>query len=261
MSPLRHIVRIAAVLAIFAPFPAALAAGAETAGASPAMSKTQVERIVHDYLLAHPEILQEMAEALRTKQAQAADAQRAAVFAKNRKAIFDSPLQVTLGNPHGDVTLVEFFDYNCPYCRQSLAETDALLKSDPKLRLVLKEFPILSPASKEAAEVAVAVNRIAPEKYLAFHRALLSGTTEAGGATAMKAAQDLGISAAALSKELATPDISKPIEQAFNLARDLGIDGTPTYVIGHSVMAGAIGLNALKAAIANMRACGKAACS
>jgi protein-disulfide isomerase len=231
------------------------------AAADQAMTKSQVETIVHDYLLAHPEMLQEMASALQMKQQHAADLQRSTAFAKEHAALYNSPLQVVLGNPKGDVTLVEFFDYNCTYCRHALDDTNALLKSDPNLRFVLKEFPVLSAASKEAAEVAVAVNRIAPQKYLAFHRALLGSNQEATGAVAMAAAEKLGISKSALAKELASPSIDKPIAQALDLARKLSIDGTPTYVIGHTVMSGAVGLAALKSAVANMRACGKAICS
>ena len=224
-------------------------------------TKAEVEQIVHNYLLEHPEMLQEMASALQMKQQHEADLQRSSVFTEDHDALFDSPLQVTLGNPKGDVTLVEFFDYNCTYCRHALEDTNALLKSDPKLRFVLKEFPVLSQASKEAAEVAVAVNRIAPEKYLAFHRALLGSDAEATGASAMAVATGLGIDKAALAKELASPTIDRPIRQSLQLARALSINGTPTYVIGQTVLPGAVGLDALKTAVANMRTCGKAICS
>jgi protein-disulfide isomerase len=257
MPSLRHApLTLAAAALAFAT--TALPAAAD--GAKP-LTKADVEKIVHDYLMENPQILRDMSMALQAKDRAAADTRRTKVFSAEHKAIFDAPGDAVVGNPHGDVTLVEFFDYNCPYCRHALEDTNALLKSDPKLRIVLKEFPVLTPGSREAARVGLAVAHEAPGKYLAFHRALLGSDQPVDGDAALKAAERLGISKAKIAADLALPLTKQPIDRNMELANKLAIDGTPTYVIGQSVMPGAVGLDTLKTAIANMRACGKAVCS
>jgi protein-disulfide isomerase len=235
---------------------------AAAADAAKPLTKAEVERIVHDYLVQNPQILREMSAALQAKDQADASAKRSAVFASESKAIFHAPGDAVVGNPKGNVTVVEFFDYNCPYCRHALDDTNALLKSDPELRFVLKEFPVLTPGSREAAKVALAVEREAPGKYLAFHRDLLGSGKPVDGDTALKVAERLGISKAKIAADLASPAVTEqPIDLNMQLADKLSIDGTPTYIIGRAIMPGAVGLDALKAAITNMRACGKAVCS
>ena len=137
----------------------------------------EIEKIIKDYLLKHPEVLQEAMAELEKRQA-VAEAEKARSAVKNHsEAIFNSPRQVTLGNPQGDVTFVEFFDYNCGYCKRALDDMNALMAKDPKLKVVLKEFPVLGPGSTEAAKVAVAVRMQdkTGKKYLDFHQKLLSG--------------------------------------------------------------------------------------
>jgi protein-disulfide isomerase len=238
-----------------------LADGRAVAAGTTTLTEDQIKTIVHDYLLQNPQILREMSDALQAKDRATANVKRSSVFAEHRREIFHAPGDAVLGNPKGDVTVVEFFDYNCPYCRHALEDTNDLLKSDPKLRFVLKEFPVLSEGSREAAKVAVAVAREAPSKYLAFHRALLGSDQPADGDVALKVAEGLGISKAKLASDLAAPSITQPIAATMRLADMLSIDGTPTYVVGDSVLPGAVGLATLKSAIANVRACGKAVCS
>ncbi|HVV93249.1 MAG TPA: DsbA family protein [Hyphomicrobiales bacterium] len=237
---------------------AALPAAAEDARP---LTKPEIEKIVHDYLVQNPQILREMSDALQAKDQAEAQTRRAKVFADERYAIFHGPGDAVVGNPKGDVTVVEFFDYNCPYCRHALDDTNALLKSDPNLRFVLKEFPVLTPGSREAAKVALAVVHEAPGKYLAFHRELLGSGQPVDGDAALKVAEKLGISKARIAADLATPVTQTPIDNTMKLASELSIDGTPTYIVGNTVMPGAVGLDALKTAVANMRACGKAVCS
>ena len=220
-----------------------------------------IEAIVRSYLIAHPEVLEEAMAELSKRQT-AADAEKhEANVAKNADVIFNSPRGVTLGNKDGDVTFVEFFDYNCGYCKRAMTDMLELMKSDPKLKVVLKEFPVLGPGSVEAAQVAVAVRMQDPtgKKYLDFHQKLLGGKGQADKARAMAAAKDVGVDMAKLDKDLASPEVRATLEENFKLAEDMGMNGTPSYVIGKQVVIGAVGVDNLKEKIGVAR-CGKAVC-
>jgi protein-disulfide isomerase len=220
-----------------------------------------IETIVRDYLLAHPEVLEEaMAELNKRQTAAEAEKQKASV-ATNAETIFNSPRGVVLGNKDGDVSFVEFFDYNCGYCKRAMADMLDLMKTDPKLKVVLKEFPVLSQGSVEAAQVAVAVRMQDPtgKKYLDFHQKLLGGRGAADKARAMAAAKDAGLDTARIEKDLASPEVRATIEENFKLAEAMGMNGTPSYVIGKQVVIGAVGLDNLREKIGVAR-CGKATC-
>jgi protein-disulfide isomerase len=211
----------------------------------------EVQRIVKDYLVKNPEVIQEALSELMKRRAQAtaaSAADKAAAIKSNAKLLFDSPRQVTLGNRQGDVTLVEFLDYNCGYCKRALADMMLLLKDDPKLRVVLKELPVLGPASSEAARVAVAVRMqdASGEKYLAFHQKLLGERGPANKARATAVAQEVGLDVTRLEQDLASAEIRETLEENAKLARALGINGTPGYVIGDAVVPGAAGAAVLK---------------
>jgi protein-disulfide isomerase len=201
-----------------------------------------------------------MAE-LSKRQAAAETEKHEASIAQNSNAIFNSPRQVVLGNKDGDVTFVEFFDYNCGYCKRAMSDMLDLMKTDPKLKVVLKEFPVLSQGSVEAAQVAVAVRMQDPsgKKYLDFHQKLLGGRGPADKAHALAAAKDAGLDMGRLEKDLASPEVKATIEENFKLAEAMGMNGTPSYVIGKQVVVGAIGLDGLKEKIGLAR-CGKATC-
>src|SRR5712692_7989971 len=221
----------------------------------------EIERIIREYLLAHPELLQEVMNELEKRQT-AADAEKHRTAVKEHAAtIFNSPRQVTLGNSQGDVTVVEFFDYNCGYCKRAMTDMLDLMKSDPKLKVVLKEFPVLSQGSVEAAQVAVAVRMQDPggKKYLDFHQKLLGGRGAADKARAMAAAKEAGLDTARIEKDLASPEVRATIEENFKLAEAMGMNGTPSYVIGKQVVIGAVGLDNLREKIGVAR-CGKATC-
>src|SRR5256885_14176791 len=234
--------------------------------AAPAQSfsdvqRSDIEKIVREYLLAHPEVLEDAMNELSKRQA-AADAEKhQASIAKNSDAIFNSPRGVTLGNKDGDVTFVEFFDYNCGYCKRAMTDMLDLMKADPKLKVVLKEFPVLSQGSVEAAQVAVAVRMQDPsgKKYLDFHQKLLGGRGAADKARAMAAAKDAGLDTARIEKDLASPEVRATIEENFKLAEAMGMNGTPSYVIGRQGVIGAVGLDNLREKIGVAR-CGKATC-
>ena len=225
---------------------------------SPAQ-RSDIERVVHDYLLAHPEVLQEAMSELEKRQT-AAQAEKYKVAVKEHaQKLFSSPNQVTLGNPNGNVTFVEFFDYNCGYCKRAMDDMLTLLKDDPKLKVVLKEFPVLGPGSLEAARVAVAVRMQDPKKYLEFHTKLLGGRGAADEAHALAVAKDIGMNMAQIQKDAKSPEVKATLDEDFKLAEALGLNGTPSYVIGSDVVVGAIGLPGLQEKI-NTARCGKPTC-
>src|SRR5580692_1712473 len=238
--------------------------GAPVAALAQSFTDTQrsdIEAIVKNYLISHPEVLEEAMNELSKRQTAEESAKHEASVAKNAEEIFNSPRGVVLGNKDGDVTFVEFFDYNCGYCKRAMADMLDLLKNDPKLKVVLKEFPVLSEGSVEAAKVAVAVRMQDPtgKKYLDFHQKLLGGRGPADKARAMAAAKDAGLDMARLEKDMAGPEVKATIEENFKLAESMGMNGTPSYVIGKQVVVGAIGLDGLKEKIGVAR-CGKATC-
>jgi len=232
-----------------------LAAVIALAGAAPAAAQSfsepqreEIGKIVREFLLKHPEVLQEAIAELEKRQANA-DAEKArGAISTHADALFNSPRQVTLGNPQGDVTFVEFFDYNCGYCKRALADMMELMSKDPKLKVVLKEFPVLGPASVEVAQVAVAVrmqDKTGGKKYLEFHQKLLSGRGQVDKARALAVAKEIGLDMARLEKDLKSDEIAKTLDESMKLAEALGMNGTPSYVIGKDIVIGAVGLQAL----------------
>jgi protein-disulfide isomerase len=205
--------------------------------------------------------LQEAMMELEKRAASAEAAKHQAAVKEHGEAIFNSTHQVVLGNPKGDVTMVEFFDYNCGYCKRALLDMMTLLKSDPKLRVVLKEFPVLGPGSVEAAKVATAVRMQdkTGRKYLEFHQKLMGGRGQADKAHAIAAAKDVGLDTARIEKDIDSAEVRASLEESFKLAEALGLNGTPSYVIGKDVVVGAVGLDALKEKI-NTNRCGKPMC-
>jgi protein-disulfide isomerase len=221
----------------------------------------EIEKIIHEYLLSHPEVLQEAMAELDKKQT-AEDAQKhLAVIKENSDAIFSSPRQVNLGNPQGDVTMVEFFDYNCAFCKRAMSDMLDLLKNDPKLKIVLKEFPVLGEGSVQAAQVAVAVRMQdkGGKKYLDFHTKLLGGRGAADKARALAVAKEVGFDMARLDKDMQSDEVKQTMEENFKLAEGLGLNGTPSYVFPAEVVVGAVGLPGLKEKI-NTARCGKETC-
>jgi protein-disulfide isomerase len=243
-----------------------LAAAVPTFAAAQLFSPEQrgeVEKIIRDYLLKNPELLQEVIQEMERRQAQAdADKHREAIK-EHAEALFNSRRQVVLGNPQGDVTMVEFFDYNCGFCRKALADKLELIKADPKLRLVLKEFPVLGEGSTQAAQVAVAVrmqDKTGGKKYLEFHQKMFASRGTVDKARALAVVREIGFDPARVEKDISGDEVRLSLEEAFKLAEALGINGTPTYVLSGQVVVGAVGVEKLREAI-NTARCGKAACS
>jgi protein-disulfide isomerase len=226
----------------------------------------EVGEIVKDYVINHPDVFRDiLSDSLKQQPAAIAGtdtntnmkaaADQSSALKDNADTLFRSVHQVTLGNPDGDVTMVEFFDYNCGFCRGALPAMLTLLNDDPKLKIVLKEWPILGSGSVEAATVAVAVRMQDPggQKYLAFHRKLLGEPGPANKETAIAAAAAAGLDMTRLQQDMTSDEVRATIDEDSELARTIGINGTPGYVVGNSVVAGAVGIAALKDQIGTAR--------
>ena len=226
------------IIAAAAGAAATLAATGAGTGLVPA-DKAAIERIVHDYILDHPEILPQAMERLASRDT-------AKSIVANRSVIETPYLGAYEGAKNGDVTLVEFFDYACGYCRASLPVIERLLKEDPKLKIVYRDMPVLGPDSEVAAYVSLAVARAG--RYPEFHRALFAAGRP-DRATLDRVARQFGVDPAARE-----PAARAEIALNLQLQNELRISGTPSWVVGDKLLAGAVGYEALKAAIAEARA-------
>ena len=222
--------------------------------------KAAIGEVVKTYLMDHPEVITEALQALDAKSKAAEEQGRTDAIKANQAAIFSSPHQAVLGDPDARIALVEFFDYNCGYCKKALSDTRAILDKEKDVKIVLKEFPILSQGSVEAAKVAAAVNILDPKAYEAFHFELMGIRGQADGDRALAAAVKAGLDAAKVKETAETPEVAETITHSYDLAHKLGINGTPAYVIGDELVYGAVGFAELNRKIEAMRSCGKTAC-
>ncbi|HEV2957839.1 MAG TPA: DsbA family protein [Xanthobacteraceae bacterium] len=229
-------------------FIAAVAAAPACAQSFNDAQRSEIERIIKDYLVAHPEVLQEALSEFEKRQNAAELQKQIAGVKQHKEVLFNSAHQVTLGNPRGDVTVVEFFDYNCGFCKRALADMLRLIDTDRNVKFVLKEYPVLGPGSLEAAQVAVAARMQdkTGKKYLDFHRRLLGGRGPADKAHALAAAKEAGFDMARIEKDLASDEVSETLKENMKVADAVGLNGTPSYVIGSDVVIGAQGYDVLK---------------
>lgn len=254
LKPLLRALVAATLLIIAAPLPA-------NAQMTPAQ-RSEIEAVVKDYLLKNPEVLRDAFVELERRQKAEEEEARVKAITELSGLIFNAPKQAVLGNPNGKVTLVEFFDYNCGYCKRALDDIMALVKEDKDLRFVLKDFPVLGPGSVEAAEVAIAMlNQANGDKYLQFHTKLLGARGQVGKAQALAVAKEVGADMARLEKDISSPQTRAILQDVMKIADKLQLSGTPTFVLADEVIVGAVGRDQLKARIANVRKCGKTACS
>jgi protein-disulfide isomerase len=210
--------------------------------------------IIREYLVKNPEVLQEAFTELQRRQQEAEQAGRAEILTSERAKLENSPRDFVLGNPQGDVTMVEFLDYNCGYCKRAVADVKVLIKADPKLRVVIKDFPVLGPGSVEASRVALAAKtQLTGDKLYEFHTRLMERRGQANGESAKAVAKELGLDMARLDKDLQSDQIDATLQENMGLGERLGINGTPGFVIGNEVIAGAVGAEPLKQVIANTR--------
>lgn len=215
-------------------------------------SRAGIEEIVREYLLKHPEVILQSIQAMQERQRAVEQEQGAQRLAARQDDLLRDASAPVEGNPAGDVTVVEFFDYRCQYCRSVADTVTKLVQSDPGLRLVYKEFPILGPDSVIAARAALAAH--AQGKYGAFHRALMAAPEPFTIEAIAKLAAQAGLDPDRLRADMEQPKIQAMIERNRALAQYLGITGTPTFVIGARVVPGALTLEALKTLIAQARA-------
>jgi protein-disulfide isomerase len=208
--------------------------------------------LIKNYIAAHPEIVQGALDELDKRQKEAEAEKARMTIRDNNATLLNSAHQVVLGNPKGDVTMVEFFDYNCGFCKRALPDMMSLLGANPNLRFVLKEFPVLGDGSVEAAHVAVAARMQDPtgKKYIEFHQKLLGGRGAADKARALAVAKEVGFDIPRIEKDMDSPEVKATIDEDMKLADALGVNGTPSYVIGNELVVGAVGLDALKEKIA-----------
>jgi len=223
--------------------------------------KDEVRTLIREYMLANPEIIQEAMTELERKQGEAEKVARTKALEQLAGALADSPRAIVVGNPKGDVTLVEFFDYNCSYCKKAMGDVKTLVQNDPKLRVVLRDFPVLGPDSVEASLAAVAAkNQFTGEKYWDFHQKVLESRGRIGKDRVFAVAKEMGADMARLQKDLESPETRAAVEETMRFADALRLQGTPAFVVGKEVIFGAVGLEPLKTAVASTRKCGKAVC-
>ncbi len=214
-----------------------------------AQDKREIERIVRNYILQNPEIIEKALIALDVQRREAAAAEQAAKISALKETILNSRHQAVMGNPDGRVTLVEFFDYNCGYCKRAMSDLLALMESNPELRVVMKEFPILSEGSVEAARISIAVKDLSPELYRDYHLELLGRGGQANQQKAMAIARELGLDTDAVRTAANGGSVTDNLQEVRQLAEALGISGTPTYIVGDELIAGAVGFDQLQATI------------
>jgi protein-disulfide isomerase len=223
--------------------------------------KKELGEFIRSYLVTHPEVLREAIDALDKHDKQAAEDARQKAVTSNADNIYRSKFQADVGNPKGQATLVEFFDYNCHYCKGALPDIAKLMKDDPNLHVVLKDFPVLGPGSVEAARVASAVrNQLQGERFWDFHYKLLGLHGPVGKKEALGVAKEMGLDMDKLAKDMESPEVNDGLKQTLAMADDLQINGTPTFVVGDSVVVGAVGYDELKSKIDAVHKCGKATC-
>jgi protein-disulfide isomerase len=231
---------------------------------SPAQTKA-IGDIVRNYLVNNPEVLRDaMVELDRREKAEQA-AVREKILDDNGMLLSSSHHDV-VGNPNGKITLVEFFDYNCGYCKKSLEDLAKLMKEDSNLRVVLKDFPVLGPGSVEAAQVAAALQKqFGSDKFWTYHQKLLATRGQVGKTQALAVAKEMGADMGRLDRDMASPDVKAGIQETMQLADKLNLTGTPSWIVGREVVIGAVGYDELKGKIGgvatNLAKCGKAVCS
>jgi protein-disulfide isomerase len=245
--PMRLLICLAA--ALLAATPLARAADAVT----PAQ-KSAFEQIIHDYILQHPEVVIEALQSAEDKmKAQGEERARAAVV-ERRQELLEDPTAPVAGNPKGDVTIVEFFDYRCPYCKQVEPALEALLKEDRQLRIVYKELPILGKDSVYATRAALAARKQA--KYDKFHTAMMAAKGQIDEKVILQVAASSGLDIERLKSDMKASEIDDIIKRNYDLAQALDIHGTPAFVIGDELVPGAIDIATMKQKVAAVRKSG-----
>lgn len=238
---------LAALILAASVFPAA-AADPLTPGQADA-----VRQIVREYLVENPEVLIEALQAYESKMAAEAQKQQQATLAQRRDQLERDPTSPVAGAADGDVTLVEFTDYRCSYCKKVFPAVQDLLKADGGIRYVVKEYPILGPDSVVAARAALAVWRSTPAEYMAFHAALMAARGGLDETRVLEIAGEIGLDAKALAGAMKDPEINAVLAKNHELAQALNIRGTPAFVVGGRLVPGAVDVETLRRLVAEAR--------
>jgi protein-disulfide isomerase len=231
-----------------------LAAGAAPIAAQQNETLTdqaKMEQIIHDYLLAHPEVIIEAVDKYQKEQEKASAQKQAQALVDRRDELLHTAADPVIGNPDGDVTVVEFFDYRCPYCKSVAASFIDLYDKDGKVRLVLKEFPILGPESEFASKAALAAQK--QGKYRDLHLAMMTFKGRLTDDDVRRLAGQVGIDVAKLEQDMNDPAIADTINRNYALAEALGIKGTPAFILGDELVPGAITADEMQKRIAVLR--------
>ena len=239
------------ILGALALLAAASPAGATDMSVSP--DRQAIEQIIHDYLMAHPEVVIESLRAGDARAKQQAEADTRAQIAKHKDELVHDTKSPESGNPAGDVTIVEFFDYRCPYCKQVEPDLETLLKQDGRIRLVYKEFPILGPESMIATRVSLAALQQSPQKYARLHAALMSSKGQLSQDSVLKAAEAAGLDVGRIKTDMNGPEVDALIKRNYDLAETLNIRGTPAFIVGNEMTPGAVDLPMFKKLVADAR--------
>lgn len=213
--------------------------------------RNEIGSIVREYMLNNPELLREVLQELEKKEAAEDGAKLKVAIKDNADQIFRSSLDLVAGNPNGNVTMVEFFDYNCGYCKRAMPDVMRMVEEDGDLKLVMKEFPILGPGSLAAAKAALASKK--QGKYLDFHLAMLGHEGHLEADTVMDVAKSVGLDIERLKADMASEDVGNILEANMELAQKLGIQGTPAFVVDETLIPGAIGYEGLSASVRQVR--------
>lgn len=211
---------------------------------SPA-ERTAIEAIVRNYILTHPEIIPEAINGMQAREV-------TKLLASNRAEIEKPYAGAVAGNPNGDTTLVVFFDYACPYCRASHSDVTKLVATDKNLRVVYRDFPVLGPASDEAALASLAAAE--QNRYVAFNDAMFDAPGRPTHERIVATVRSIGLNEAAAAKAMQSAVVKAEIDKNLELGRALGLTGTPSYIVGDQILSGAVGYNALAKAVAETRA-------
>lgn len=212
--------------------------------------RSDIESIVRTYLLQNPEILRDMTQALQEKETAERDRRNVEIVLENKASLFQSKHDFVLGNAEGDIGVVEYFDYNCAWCKRALTEVQKLAEADPNVRVVMKEFPIFGADSEFAAKAAMAAHR--QGKYWELHVALMNQKRVTRDSV-LEAAKAVGLDLEKLQKDMQDSEIEKALQETAEVATKLDIQGTPAFIIDTNVNVGYVPVDGLKSLIAEAR--------
>lgn len=232
-------------------FLAAVIAALPSLAPADQLSEADIKKLALEAILENPEIVMEAVAILQQRDAETQEQERGQVLNQSRQDLENDPNAPVLGNPEGDAVVVEFFDYNCPYCKQAAPDVKALIAADPDVKVVYREWPILGEGSVFAARAALASR--AQDLYDEFHWALMDIKGRAEEGSVLRAAEEVGLDIERLRADMEDPDVAEHIATSMRLAQSLGFNGTPSFVIGDALVPGVVPLSDLEKFVARAR--------